>query len=94
MAELRSWVNLPPTLNWGQAAIVMKGELTAVIEPAPEGGYWAICLELPGANGQGQTVEEARQDLLGAVELLLADREADISRGLPADALRMPLPIG
>jgi predicted RNase H-like HicB family nuclease len=72
----------------------MKGELTAVIEPAPEGGYWAICLELPGANGQGQTVEEASQDLLGAVELLLADREADISRGLSADALRVPLPIG
>jgi predicted RNase H-like HicB family nuclease len=57
----------------------MKGELTAVIEPAPEGGYWAICLELPGANGQGETVEEAKQDLLAAVELLLLDREADIS---------------
>jgi predicted RNase H-like HicB family nuclease len=48
----------------------MKGELTAVIEPAPEGGYWAISLELPGANGQGQTVEEAKQHLLAAGELL------------------------
>jgi predicted RNase H-like HicB family nuclease len=72
----------------------MKGELTAVIEPAPEGGYWAICLELPGANGQGETVEEARMDLLAAVELLLVDREADISRGLPDDAVRVPLQIG
>jgi predicted RNase H-like HicB family nuclease len=72
----------------------MKGELTAVIEPAPEGGYWAICLELPGANGQGETVEEARLDLLAAVELLLVDREADISRGLPDDAVRVPLQIG
>ena len=29
----------------------MKGEFTAIIEPAPEGGYWAICPEVPGANG-------------------------------------------
>jgi predicted RNase H-like HicB family nuclease len=72
----------------------MKGELTAVIEPAPEGGFWAICLEIPGANGQGETMEEARRDLQSAIELLLDDREADISRGLPPDAVRMPLQIG
>jgi predicted RNase H-like HicB family nuclease len=72
----------------------MKGELTAVIESAPEGGFWAICLEIPGANGQGETMEEARSDLQAAIELLLEDREADISRGLPPDAVRMPLQIG
>jgi len=72
----------------------MKGELTPVIEPAPEGGYWAICLELPGANGQGETVEEAKLDLLAAVELLLVDREADLSRGLPDHAVRVPMQIG
>jgi predicted RNase H-like HicB family nuclease len=75
-------------VNW------MKGELTAVIEPAPEGGFWAICLEIPGANGQGESIEEARQNLQAAIELLLEDREADINRGLPADAVRMPLQIG
>ena len=31
----------------------MKGEFTAIIEEAPEGGFWAICPEVPGANGQG-----------------------------------------
>lgn len=31
----------------------MKAEFTAIIEAAPEGGYWAICPEVPGANGQG-----------------------------------------
>lgn len=72
----------------------MKGELTAVIEPAPEGGFWAICLEIPGANGQGESIEEARKNLQAAVELLLEDREAEISRGLPPDAMRMPLQIG
>ena len=72
----------------------MKGELTAVIEPAPEGGYWAICLEVIGANGQGDTIAEAKADLLRAVRLILQDREEDVLRGLPSDAIREPLLIG
>jgi predicted RNase H-like HicB family nuclease len=75
-------------------ADLMKGELTAVIEPAPEGGFWAICLEIPGANGQGESIAEAKEDLQTAIELILEDREADICRGLPPDAVRMPLQIG
>ena len=35
----------------------MKSEFTAIIEVAPEGGFWAICLEISGANGQGETIE-------------------------------------
>ncbi|MCD6532870.1 MAG: type II toxin-antitoxin system HicB family antitoxin, partial [Deltaproteobacteria bacterium] len=27
----------------------MKAEFTAIIELAPEGGYWAICPEISGA---------------------------------------------
>ncbi len=65
----------------------MKSEFTAVIEPAPEGGYWAICPEVPGANGQGETVEEAKTDLIEAVKLMLEDRRSDILRGLPDDAV-------
>lgn len=48
----------------------MKSEFTAIIEPAPEGGYWAICPEVPGANGQGETLEETRRSLVEAIELL------------------------
>ena len=65
----------------------MKGELTAIIEAAPEGGYWAICPEVPGANGQGETISEAKENLKEAVALILADRLDDIKRGLPADAI-------
>ena len=36
----------------------MKDELTAIIEAATEGGYWAICPEIAGANGQGETIAE------------------------------------
>jgi predicted RNase H-like HicB family nuclease len=58
--------------------IVMKGELTAILEKAPEGGYWAICPEVPGANGQGETIEEAKKSLKEAVSLILLDRIEDI----------------
>jgi predicted RNase H-like HicB family nuclease len=65
----------------------MKGELTAIIEEASEGGYWAICPEVPGANGQGETVEEAKEDLKNAVALILKDRLEDVKRGLPGNAI-------
>jgi len=52
----------------------MKAELTAIIEATPEGGYWAFCPDIPGANGQGETVDEARESLGTAVELILEDR--------------------
>ncbi len=72
----------------------MKAEFTAVIEPAPEGGYWAICPEVPGANGQGETVNEAKDNLRQAIELILEDRKADILRGLPEDAIQDKVLIG
>ena len=71
----------------------MKGELTAIIEKAPEGGFWAICPEVPGANGQGETVEEAKENLREAVALILKDRLEDIKRGLPNDALQETIVI-
>ncbi len=65
----------------------MKAELTAIIEAATEGGYWAICPEIPGANGQGETIEEAKESLKSAIQLILEDRLADIRRGLPKEAI-------
>ena len=66
----------------------MKSEFTAIIEEAQEGGYWAICPEIPGANGQGESIEEAKKSLRGAIELILEDRRKDIFRGLPEDVIR------
>ena len=72
----------------------MKAEFTAIIESAEEGGYWAICPEVPGANGQGETVEEATASLKEAIELLLEDRMEDILRGLPSEVIREKVMIG
>lgn len=55
----------------------MKAELTAIISKAPEGGFWAICPEFPGANGQGETIEETKQNLSEAIELIIEDGKAD-----------------
>ena len=72
----------------------MKAEFTAIIETAPEGGYWAICPEISGANGQGDTVEEAKDNLRQAIEMILEDRTADILRGLPKEAIQDKVAIG
>ncbi len=45
--------------------------LTAVYQEIPE-GYIAFVEEIPGANTQGATLEEARENLQEAVELILA----------------------
>ncbi|RLC55594.1 MAG: type II toxin-antitoxin system HicB family antitoxin [Candidatus Cloacimonadota bacterium] len=71
----------------------MKGEVTAIIEPAPEGGYWAVCPEIPGANGQGETLEEVKESLKSSVELILEDRLSDMLRGLPDDVIRESIAI-
>ena len=45
-------------------------ELTAVYIQVPE-GYIAFVEELPGANTQGDTLDEARENLREAVEMVL-----------------------
>ena len=60
----------------------MRNQFTAIYE---RDGDWVIgyCPEVPGANGQGQTVEECRPNLAAAVELILRDRREDALRGVP-----------
>ena len=65
----------------------MHNEFTAVFE---YDGKWhiAYCPEIPGANGQGRTKEEARQSLAEAITLILDDRREEGLRGVPATAER------
>lgn len=49
----------------------MTQTFTAVYEPAEEGGYAAFVEEVPGAISQGETLEEARENLKDALELML-----------------------
>lgn len=50
--------------------------LTAVFEQRPNGWWIAYIEEVPGANAQGETLEEARENLQEALQLVLeANRE-------------------
>ncbi|OGD79196.1 MAG: hypothetical protein A2Y64_07000 [Candidatus Coatesbacteria bacterium RBG_13_66_14] len=71
----------------------MKVQLTAVFQKVPE-GYIAFVEELPGANTQGATLEEARENLLDAVRLLLECYRDEAEKQLgDAEVIREPLQL-
>lgn len=71
----------------------MKLQLTAVFEKVPE-GYIGYVEELPGANTQAPTLEEARTNLVEAVELVLqANRTLAEERLGDREVIREPLSI-
>jgi len=51
----------------------MSAEFTAIYEKG-EKYYIGYCPEVPGANGQGETLKECRESLKEAIELVLQDR--------------------
>ncbi len=53
----------------------MKIEFTAVFQQVPE-GFIGFVEEIPGANTQGATLEEARDNLQEAVQLVLEANRA------------------
>jgi len=65
----------------------VTNEFTAVFER--DGDWWlAYCPEIPGANGQGASKEQARESLADAIALILDDRREDGLKGVPPDAER------
>lgn len=60
--------------------------LTAVFEEAEEGGYIGYVAELPGANTQGETLEEVRQNLAEAIQLILNVNREEFERKLAPSA--------
>ncbi|MCX6583624.1 MAG: type II toxin-antitoxin system HicB family antitoxin [Candidatus Aminicenantes bacterium] len=71
----------------------MHNEFTAIIEK-DEGWYIAYSPEIPGANGQGRTLAEAKQSLAEAISFILEDRRKDILRGVPKRSIREVISIG
>ena len=73
--------------SYPRYTLTMRNEFTAVFE---RDGDWFVAWspEIPGANGQGRTIEECRQNLSEAIRLILDDRREDGLRGVPPDAIR------
>ena len=71
----------------------MNITLTAVFKKVPE-GYIGYVEELPGANTQGNTLEETRENLKEAVELVLeANRQLAEESLNGEDVIREPLAL-
>ncbi len=70
----------------------MRNEFTAVFE---RDGDWVVayCPEVPGANGQGRSKDEARESLAEAIALILEDRREDGLRGVPPEAERETITV-
>jgi predicted RNase H-like HicB family nuclease len=67
--------------------------LTAVYQKVPE-GYIGFVEELPGANTQGDTLEEVRENLKEAVQLILeANRQLAEKDLAGRDVIREAFPI-
>ena len=54
--------------------------LTAIYEEAEEGGYIGYVAELPGANTQGETLAEVRENLTEAIQLILEANRQQFER--------------
>ena len=65
----------------------MKEQLTAIFQQVPE-GYIGFVEELPGANTQADTLDEARINLREAVQLVL-----ESNRALAEESLRNKIVI-
>ena len=71
----------------------MRNEFTAIIEQEND-WFIAYCPEIPGANGQGRTKDDAKRSLADAIEVILEDRRQDGLRGLPADVIKEVVSVG
>lgn len=67
--------------------------LTAVFEPAPEGGFTCHFEELPEVFSEGETLEEARTNLADALNLVVAhhrdEARSRATSGVVRESLRL-----
>jgi predicted RNase H-like HicB family nuclease len=68
-------------------------KLTAVFEPAKEGGYTCFVEEIPAAISQGETLEEAKQNLLEALKLVVECYREMAENELSPNAVRQPIQL-
>lgn len=66
-------------------------KLTGIFEPAPEGGYSCFVEEIPAAISQGETLEEAKANLVDALKLVLECQRDLAEQRLSPGAVRQTL---
>ncbi len=68
-------------------------KLTAVFEPAKEGGYTCFVEEVPAAISQGETIEEAKTNLLDALQIVLQCQRELAEKALSPKAVRQTIEL-
>jgi predicted RNase H-like HicB family nuclease len=68
-------------------------QLTAVFVPAPEGGFSAFVEEIPGAISEGETIEEARENLADALRMVIECNREIAKQGVSGEARRETLEL-
>lgn len=66
-------------------------DLNAVFIPAEEGGFTAYVEEIPGAITQGETIDEARDNLRDALRMVLQANRELARESEPAGSVHEPL---
>lgn len=66
----------------------LRLKLTAVFEPAPEGGYTCRFEELPEVFSEGETVEEAKSNLLDALTQVMEYHREEARKSAVPGAMR------
>lgn len=71
----------------------LKLRLTAVYEPAPEGGYTCHFEELPEVFSEGETLEEAKANLLDALTQVMEYHREEARKSANPSAVREELQL-
>lgn len=70
----------------------MNISLHAVFVPCEEGGFTAYIPEFRGVVSEGETIEEAYENLLDALQLML-ETERELQHSMPSNAIHVAVPI-
>lgn len=65
----------------------MYNEFMAIIE-RDEDWFIAYCPEIPGANGQGHTIEKCKRSLAEAIALILEDCREEALQSVTEDVIK------
>lgn len=66
----------------------LRLRLTAVYGPAPEGGYTSRFEELPEVFSEGETIEEAKSNLLDALDQVMEYHREEARKSSLPGAMR------
>jgi excisionase family DNA binding protein len=69
----------------GPETSAAESGFTVAFRQIEDGWWFARCMEVPEAITQGETLEEARENIRDAIELILEDRREEAERDLSGE---------